>query len=92
MHLKDNDSEMNVESDANVIHQIEDEDEAVFHDKLDEVSGVYQGPEHVVEEEKMEQLSEFVMGAANVVESTTEQELTEDKQVITPQRKRQHEP
>ena len=54
MHLKDNDTEIHEENDANVIHQIEDEDEAVFHDKVDEVSGVYQGPEHVVEEEKME--------------------------------------
>ena len=72
MHLKDPDSDKHEESDTNEVHQIQDEDEAVFHDKVDEVSGVYQGPEQVEEEEKMEQLSEFVMGAANVVESATE--------------------
>ena len=40
----------------------------------------------------MQQLSEFVMGAANEVESATEQQLPEEKKVVKPQRKRQHEP
>ena len=55
MHLKDLVSEKQAESDSNVVHQIEEEDEAVFnHDSVDEASGVYQGPDQVVEEEKME--------------------------------------
>ena len=59
MHLKelsdDHDSDFAIEkNDANVVHQIEEKDEAIFHDLEDEVSGVYQGPDQVVEEEKME--------------------------------------